>query len=400
MAVQIALALNNSGNFVHISDVSASGSWRCPACGGEVIPKKGDLKAHHFAHKADTNCSSESVIHALAKSVLIEAAHEKEAIWLPSLTGVVSLEHTPEEKWSVYLSKVIKTVHSAKPEVSLENVRFDVLTSVDHIGYLAVEIAVHHRKSASDIENIEKAGKACVEIYLDNLEWDITYEALKDRVLKQADRAWLFHPAVEKAKQEAYARLERTFGTEESPTRDIPEHKPTPETRKNKLTDKDRLLDAINTGKHSKVTVIPVLSTPPPKFNINGKTYQSLYRAKYAPKIHSVTDLAKAPYGWRANLNILSEKPGRPNISIPYLIIESDPPELNDTLSSGAVMALTEIKGREKGEPFKIIFVNTGPWIKKLDIKTMKGHERYKELTIAQEGKLSDGQKNGGTFER
>jgi hypothetical protein len=397
MAVQIALALDDSGHFIHIDQVTGAGSWRCPACGSHVIAKRGDVKAHHFAHKAETSCSSESVIHALAKSIIVEAAQNKEAIWLPSLNGQVSLEHTPEEKWSVYLSKVIKTIYSAKPEVSLESIRFDVLTSVDHIGYLAVEIAVHNRKSDNDIDGIQKTGKACVEIYLDDIEWNITYEALKAKVLEKADRAWLFHPAVEKAKQEAYARLERTFGTEEPPQRDAPKQKTTEEP---KLTDKDRLIDAINKGDHSKVTVIPVLSTPPPKFKVNGKTYQSLYRAKYAPKIHSVSDVTEAPYGWRANLNILSEKPGRPNISIPYLLIESDPPELNDVLSSGAVMALTEVSGREKGEPFKIIFVNTGPWIKKLDAKTMKGHERYKELAIAEENKLNGGQKNGGTFER
>lgn len=387
MAVQIALALDDSGHFIHINEIAGAGNWRCPACGSHVIAKRGDVKAHHFAHKAETNCSSESVIHALAKSIVMEAAQNKEAIWLPSLTGEVSLEHTPEEKWSVYLSKVIKTVHSAKPEVSLGNVRFDVLTSVDHIGYLAVEIAVNHRKSAHDVENIEKTGKACVEIYLDDIEWDITYEALKAKVLEKADRAWLFHPAVAKARQEAYARLERTFGTEEPPQTSIPEYRPSEITEESKLTDKDRLIDAINKGDHSKVTVIPVLSSAPPKFKVNGKTYQSLYRAKYAPIIHNVSDVTKASYGWRAMLNIVSEKPGRPNVSIPYLLIESDPPELNDTLSSGAVMAITEIRGREKDELFQVRFVNTGPWMKKLNAKTMKGHERYKELTVEQEKK-------------
>jgi len=385
MPVQIAWALNDKSQFVHIADTTDSDKWTCPACGSEVIPRKGEVNAHHFSHKADTHCSSESVIHALAKSIIMEAASRKEALKLPALFGTVSLSHTPEEKWSVYPVEIKKTLHNAKPEVSLSSVRFDVLATIEHLGQLAIEIAVHHRKSREDIYKIQVAGKPCIEIYLDDVSWNVSYQELKQHVLNSANRVWLYSPEAERAKQQAVIELERTFGLQDTAESSSQIPVTTDEKRESAITDKDRLIGALNTGNYANVRVIPVLSSAPPKFTVNGKTYQSLYRAKYTPKLQGVNDIKKTSYGWRASLTIKSEKPGKPSLNIPYIMIESDPPELNAALSEQKVMAITEISSRQKDAPFQIVFINVGAWIEKLDIKTMKGHERYKQVIASNE---------------
>jgi len=383
--VQIAWALNGSRTFVHIDDTAESEKWICPACGSEVIPRKGEVNAHHFSHKADTDCSSESVIHALAKSIIVDAALEKKAIKLPALFGTVSLSHTPEEKWSVYPVDIQKTLHHAKPEVSLSSVRFDVLSTIEHIGQLAIEIAVHHRKSAEDVYKIQVAGKPCIEIYIDDVSWNVSYQELKLHVLDNANRVWLYNPEAERAKQQAVIALERTFGLQDNSESSSQIPVTTEKKKESGITDKDRLIGALNIGDYANIRVIPVLSSAPPKFTVNGKTYQSLYRAKYTPKLQGVNDIKKTPYGWRASLTIKSERPGKRSLNIPYIMIESDPPELNAVLSEQQVMAITEISSRPKDAPFQIVFINVGSWIEKLNVQTMKGHERYKQIISSNE---------------
>lgn len=45
----------------------------CPACGNEIILRKGKIKIAHFAHKAIDSCSRETVIHKTAKYLVHSA---------------------------------------------------------------------------------------------------------------------------------------------------------------------------------------------------------------------------------------------------------------------------------------------------------------------------------------
>lgn len=52
--MRVALDLNN--HRVHIGQVYANEEYFCPVCGERVIFKKGEIREHHFAHKADSHC--------------------------------------------------------------------------------------------------------------------------------------------------------------------------------------------------------------------------------------------------------------------------------------------------------------------------------------------------------
>ena len=58
---------------VHVDDVSRdtakSHRYHCISCGAEMIPKLGNLREHHFAHKAACSCNSETYLHKLGKIV-------------------------------------------------------------------------------------------------------------------------------------------------------------------------------------------------------------------------------------------------------------------------------------------------------------------------------------------
>ena len=48
--------LDKNGNNVYIDDAIVTNIYYCPICNTELVQKKADIKAHHFAHKAKINC--------------------------------------------------------------------------------------------------------------------------------------------------------------------------------------------------------------------------------------------------------------------------------------------------------------------------------------------------------
>lgn len=42
---------------VHIDDTQGNQEYYCPYCGEQLITRKGDIRAHHFAHKQNSRCS-------------------------------------------------------------------------------------------------------------------------------------------------------------------------------------------------------------------------------------------------------------------------------------------------------------------------------------------------------
>lgn len=47
-----------SGTRIYIDDAEREESYFCPACGCELVQKRGNINAHHFAHRAGKECDS------------------------------------------------------------------------------------------------------------------------------------------------------------------------------------------------------------------------------------------------------------------------------------------------------------------------------------------------------
>ena len=62
MEIKYSYAKDLDGHIVHIEDAFQGGIYYCPQCGNEMIPKMGDINAHHFAHKVECSCNGESPI--------------------------------------------------------------------------------------------------------------------------------------------------------------------------------------------------------------------------------------------------------------------------------------------------------------------------------------------------
>lgn len=62
-------AFNENKELISIVDVETkfNAKYYCCLCEDEMVPKKGEIRRHHFAHKAVGSCSYESYLHKLGK---------------------------------------------------------------------------------------------------------------------------------------------------------------------------------------------------------------------------------------------------------------------------------------------------------------------------------------------
>lgn len=65
--------INSNNNFVSAKEASKGQDYFCPKCNTEIILKKGKIRTPHFAHKPDTVCTVESIIHVMAKNIICDA---------------------------------------------------------------------------------------------------------------------------------------------------------------------------------------------------------------------------------------------------------------------------------------------------------------------------------------
>ena len=131
------------GALVHISDVE-SGSEHgavCPECSGPLIARKGLKTRHHFAHHPDVQCNPETVLHKIAKMLVLSqlqtALIEKKELPVTWTCSWCQEEHT---------GNLLRKARSVRVEHALSECRPDVTLFDEHDSPVAViEIVVSHQ---------------------------------------------------------------------------------------------------------------------------------------------------------------------------------------------------------------------------------------------------------------
>lgn len=187
------------GDIVSIDDVSSGKECGCvcPACGDELIARKGQKRMHHFAHRSNEDCEYgyESSLHLAAKDILSRA--KKMAI--PPV--YVEFPQSSKSKQLLYLEKKISFDH-----VELEK-RFDdiipdiVVDSGDE--HFFIEIYVTHPIDDEKLKKLKEKNFSTIEIDLSKEKRDISVEELSDILLKPSDRkSWKYHAASDELYQQ------------------------------------------------------------------------------------------------------------------------------------------------------------------------------------------------------
>ena len=140
--LKVPLALNESGNLLNAEEAQSGNKYHCPSCGGELLLRKGEINAHHFAHKASKACTQETITHSTAKKLILNAIND----WKTGKSSPPILKRKCQ-KCNVILEQLLpEKVDSAVEELALPNgFRTDIgLISRNEI-VACIEIRVTHK---------------------------------------------------------------------------------------------------------------------------------------------------------------------------------------------------------------------------------------------------------------
>ncbi len=167
-------ALDSSGALIHAA-VAAKAVYSCPACFSPVIFRLCTAKRSHFAHRAETGCTNESVLHATAKRLIVQAVER----WRTGTADAPIIFFSCPSHGHIK-SHPLKLVESAKLEVSITTplnfqYRLDCGLFIGDTLTSAVEVRVTH---AVDILKFARLHIPTIEVegstILDNpLEWHV-----------------------------------------------------------------------------------------------------------------------------------------------------------------------------------------------------------------------------------
>ena len=200
LMIQYKYALDSSDEIINISsliDSDRSNKFICLSCGNQLIPRMGSIREWHFAHKVFQNCSIETYLHYLGKSIF-------KSIFQNCLTNSIPylliqkrklICNKYGEKYGIYcdygeeevsfdLTKYFDVIIEEKkdntfiPDILLKNSKSG--------NKIYVEIAVNHQATIEKINS----GERIIEFQI-STEEDL--EIIKQKRIFQGEKLFLYN---------------------------------------------------------------------------------------------------------------------------------------------------------------------------------------------------------------
>ena len=198
--IKIAWGRDANGELIHISSlpqgIGRSCGLTCPDCNVSLEARQGDIRRWYFAHAVATACEGETVLHKVAKQVLLKAAESFKKLRLPerrvkrTRSDILNYEHLSEGVFPDQLS----VLSGAREEVRLSSGQVAdavVITEALYPRPLVVEVFVTHKKSIDDVELFRAMEQDAIEINISALDWSASFADIEKAVLVTAPRKWL-----------------------------------------------------------------------------------------------------------------------------------------------------------------------------------------------------------------
>ncbi len=160
----------------------------CPACGEQLVAKKGKVKAHHFAHYSGTECKYgyETSLHWAAKDIISKAG----SFVVPAV--YVRFDYTYKKD-----ELVSDAMEIPVDRVELER-RFDDIVP-DIIIYagekeLLLKISASHKVDEAKKIKIKEMNISAIEIDLSQMKEPLSLERLSEILLLNSDKKkWIYN---------------------------------------------------------------------------------------------------------------------------------------------------------------------------------------------------------------
>ena len=188
-------------NIVHISEVESGLKCGCvcPACGAQLVAKKGSKMMHHFAHYAGQNCEYgyEFSLHLAAKDILSKAKR----MVIPPVYVVFPDSYKKDELVSEAREILIDRVELEK---RFQDVIPDIVVYAGHKQFF-VEIFVTHAIDETKLKKLQLANVSTIEIDLSKKESSISTEELTDILLQDSkEKTWKYNAVANRYLQRFY----------------------------------------------------------------------------------------------------------------------------------------------------------------------------------------------------
>lgn len=186
--LRIPLALDESSRIVDPDAANKDTAYYCPSCGDSLVLRKGQVKKPHFSHKVSDSCSQETVIHKLAKFLIIQNIKD----WKVGQGDVPLMKRKCPDCGEEHVQEFPDKVDSAVDEVRLESGYVaDVGIYSNQKIVAAIEIKVYHqvsdvKKTNIGIPFIELLGEQVIE---NPAEWNPVIDMFKPFKCSKCDQA-------------------------------------------------------------------------------------------------------------------------------------------------------------------------------------------------------------------
>ena len=190
--IKYSYALKDNKIF-HINEVKKGDKQKylCISCGNQLIPRKGEMKQHHFAHKQKQNCSPETYLHKLAKEKFIETYLSTDEYNLEY--DVIKICTHYSDIWGDHCQKMERRIYPLSKEYPIATLEKKIdgfipdilLQNKDNKPPIFVEIAVTHKCSEEKI----KLGTRIIEIEITS-EKDL--EIFESHIFSKSDERITF----------------------------------------------------------------------------------------------------------------------------------------------------------------------------------------------------------------
>lgn len=142
----------------------------CIICGNDLQARQGNIREHHFKHISGSECKPETILHKLAKRILLQ----HNLFNLPvGRGGYFYYDQVLGEEW----------VYNQKPDIIIKNSE-----TIIHI-----EIAVTSFITDEKYQKIKMADLNTIEIDLSKLSRDCGYEDLKKMIIHETANKKIIH---------------------------------------------------------------------------------------------------------------------------------------------------------------------------------------------------------------
>lgn len=221
--IKIGWGQRQDGQFIHVTEAERGKkcNCRCPECNTPLIARQGEVTAWHFAHAQPVECYGESVLHKVAKQIIVDVVDTSKTFLVPSQKEELSdFDLTAKAcitSWQIPEKSVL--LDSAEEEKRFKNGQVtDVLVGSSSLDCtLAIEIFVTHKKSELDVQKFSEITQDVIEVDLSGVDPLVDRNTLEEQVLLKADRYWLFNQEEIKQQEihkEKLKKLNQSYFTE------------------------------------------------------------------------------------------------------------------------------------------------------------------------------------------